>query len=202
MSSTRQVDELPLIIELLRWMLKLFGSGGSCDLWPSSFAAFHGCNMQSFLPSGNPGCWNAIGWTGNQNKNRHFDMEHTFRSRITGCSIAFFKELACFLNICKHIMALYALVQSKITYSTLFWLFNCNDCHTVLCVTCFLLSHCASEIPSMKDHPWLKCVLIIDHACCVCVRAQDLCLSADDKVPEEGVILPSSLLTRSMCQLM
>ncbi len=34
-----------LVIELFRWTSRLFMSGRICDLWPSSFAGFHGCSM-------------------------------------------------------------------------------------------------------------------------------------------------------------
>ncbi len=52
---------IPLVIELFRWMPTLFRSGRISDLWPSSLAHFHGCNILSFPPTGNQGCWILLG---------------------------------------------------------------------------------------------------------------------------------------------
>ncbi len=51
---------IPLFIELFRWMLRLYKWGRICNLWCYSFASFHGCSMLCFPTTGNPGCWNTV----------------------------------------------------------------------------------------------------------------------------------------------
>ncbi len=116
--QTEEVNELiyprfniPLLIELFRWMPRHFKSGRICDLWASLFAHFHGCNTLLFSANWQPGVlecyWVNWQWAESHSpkQNRHSDTECTFQNRITGCSIVFqrnkYANLACFLNISK-----------------------------------------------------------------------------------------------------
>ncbi len=86
-------------------------------------------NWQPVVPKYNWLNWQWPGFT-NQNRDRHSGPERTFQRRITDCSIVFLIEkyvnLACFLNICKHIMVFLCFSRVKnlgyVHTWRLFWL--------------------------------------------------------------------------------
>ncbi len=81
------------------------------NFWASGFHGWNTAISDNWQPGVSKYYWLNWQWAeshSKKNKNRHSDMEWTFQSRITSCSIVFrrntFVNLACFLNICRHIM--------------------------------------------------------------------------------------------------
>ncbi len=82
--------------------------------------AVFSANWQPRVPKYNWVNWQWAGFT-NHNKHRHSGRNTHFQRRITDCSIVFqinkYVNLACFLNICKHIMVFLCFSRVKILHT-------------------------------------------------------------------------------------
>ncbi len=82
--------------------------------------AVFSANWQPGVPKYNWVNWQWAGFT-NHNKHRYSGPNPHFQRRITDCSIVFqinnYVNLACFLNICKHIMVFLCFSRVKILHT-------------------------------------------------------------------------------------
>lgn len=122
MNRCIHILNMPIKSECFRWMLKLFRSDRTCDLWPSSFAGYHSYSNPCFPQTGVFNTMVKLAVDG-----------VTYTNTKTGiltwnnCSIVFLRNI-CELRLFPRYLQAYGIFRlqysQKITYSTIEILFR------------------------------------------------------------------------------